>query len=565
MIPRRAAILCGCGGLLIVTGGCTWLKPDTGAAGAEEVPVRYSLASMEGITSERWWGDFGSRQLDDLIEQAMEQNLTLKQWWARLDQAGAGVTSAGSGLYPQLSYDGNMAWSRTTTTTDVDSPGFAARVRSNALNTIQQGVANTISNQIGGGTAIGGGGIGGVTGGTSGGTGGSGGNGNLGNLVGGGSSSSATSGRQVREGRTFGLSLAASYELDVWGRIMSGYRAAELEEEATREDLESTAMTLSAEVADRWLRILEQEELLRILHEQLGTNQTYLELVELRFRKGQVSALDVYQQRQAVSEVQRQIPLVESAAVVLRNDLAVLLGLPPHTKLDLGTYDLTVVPPPPATGVPSDLLLRRPDLRAALARLEASGFQVASARADLLPSFRLNGGIGYNTSTIRYLLDDWFMSVASGLSGPLFDGFRRQAEVDRARAVMEERLAAYRLVILTAIREVEDALIQERKQREHIEALARQAEEAANALREAGPRYQMALSDYLPVLSALERTQTLARGLVSARREALVVRINLYRALGGTWTREMTSPATRPAPLDVAQGVETDHADTIVR
>lgn len=549
---RMSVLLSGSLVLLAMGSGCTWLKPDTRAATAEEVPERFRLASMEGKPSEEWWSDFGSRQLDDLVVQALDQNLTMKQWWARLDQAGASVTVAGSGFFPQIGYDGNVAWSRTTTTTEVDSPGFAARVRSRALNTIQEGVLNTINNQLGGGTAIGGGGN---TGGSQ----------NQSNLIGGGggSTSATTAGRRTREGRTFGLSLAASYELDVWGRIASAYRATQFEYDATREDVESTAMTLAAEVADRWLRILEQEELRRILDEQLKTNRTYLELVELRFRKGQVSALDVYQQRQAVSQVEQQIPLVESAAAVLRHDLAVLLGVPPQTPLDLGTYDLSTVPPPPATGVPSDLLLRRPDLRAALARLESAGFQVAAARADVLPAFRLNGGLGFNTSTIRFLLDDWFLSIASGLSGPLFDGFRRQAEIDRAMAILDERLASYRLVILTAIREVEDALIQERKQREHLEALAKQAEEASNALREAGSRYQKGLNDYLPVLAALERTQALARSLVSARREALVYRINLYRALGGTWTNSLISPATRPAPQEVAQGTEGNHATAV--
>jgi NodT family efflux transporter outer membrane factor (OMF) lipoprotein len=310
-------------------------------------------------------------------------------------------------------------------------------------------------------------------------------------------------------------------------------------------------MTLAAEVVQRWLAIVEQQQLRAILTEQLETNKTYLELVELRFRKSLVSALDVYQQRQTVSDVQKQIPLVEAQEQVLRHELAVLLGRPPTATLTLGSYDLESVPAFPLTGVPAELLLNRPDVRAALARLKAADHRVAAARADRLPAIRLSGGIGYSADDIANVFDDWFLNLAGGLTGPLFDGRRREAEAERTLAVVEERLADYRLTVLTAIREVEDAIVQERKQAEYIDALARQLADARNALREASQRYRKALNDYLPVLAALERTQQLTRSLVTARRDLLTFRVNLYRALGGTWTEQL-EPAPRLSDESVA-------------
>jgi outer membrane protein TolC len=188
------------------------------------------------------------------------------------------------------------------------------------------------------------------------------------------------------------------------------------------------------------------------------------------------------------------------------------------------------------------LLVQRPDIRAALARLHAADFLTGSARAELLPAIRLTGGIGTNTAEIRNLFDDWFVSVAAGLTGPIFEGLRRTAEVERSQAVAEQRLAEYRLTVLTAIQEVEAALIQEIRQREYLEALAEQLEAAQNALREAGERYRKGLNDYLPVLAALERTQALTRQTVIGRRQLLSYRLSLYRALGGTWTRDLQAP-----------------------
>lgn len=521
---------------LILCAGCTALVPRRETPPEGALPERFSLdQEAAGITSNEWWHDFRSDALNALIDEAMEDNLTLRQLWARLDQAGSVATQAASSLYPQLDYQGDAGYTRSVTNVDPNLPSFRSRMRSAAVTGLTRGLTNVIQQQLDGD-----------------------GENNLGIGTTRGGLNTASTGRVdtrvTTETRRFNLSLAAAYELDLWGRIYTQYRAAHEDVAATREDLEATAITLAAEVADRWLRILEAQELQRILAEQMETNQTYLELVELRFRKGLVSALDVYQQRQAVGEVRRQIPLVQAAEQVLRQDLAVLLGKPPMTDLPMGAYDLADVPAPPPTGIPAELLIQRPDIRAALARLDAADYRVASARADLLPALRLTGGIGTNTGAIRHLFDDWFVSVAAGITGPLFDGFRRTAEVERTLAVVEQRLAEYRLIVLTAIQEVEEALIRETKQREYLEAMAEQLQDARNALREAGERYRKGLTDYLPVLSALERTQSLTRMTVNARRELLTFRLNLYRALGGTWTHDLQAPVRLSKEVTVGEG-----------
>lgn len=507
--------------------GCNALLPKRSVPPEGETPERFSLGGAGETPSRQWWRDFESDALNALVNEALEENLSLRQLWARLDQAGSVAVQVASNLYPQLDGLGDASYRRTVTKVDVDEPSFRSRIRDAALSGLTRGLTNAVNQQLG--TA------GGSSGGTS-----SGGTGGV--SVGTGQAGEIAPSRLITEVKQFGLSLAAGYELDVWGRVLSEYRAAKFDVVASRDEIDSAALTLAAEVADHWLGILEQQELQRLLAEQLETNQTYLELVELRFRKGLVSALDVYQQRQTVSQIKTQIPLVQAAAQLLRQELAVLLGKPPETDLPVGTYDLSTVPPLPATGVPAELLANRPDIRAALARLQAADYRVASARADLLPAVRLTGGIGYDTAEIRYLFDNWFIGLAGGLTQPLFDGFRRTAEIDRTLALVNERLADYRLVVLVAIQEVEAALVQESKQREHIAALAEQLQDARNTLREAGQRYRKGLNDYLPVLAALERTQALARGLIVARRDLLTFRVNLYRALGGTWMNELRPP-----------------------
>lgn len=332
----------------------------------------------------------------------------------------------------------------------------------------------------------------------------------------------------------------SSYELDLWGRVRSGRKSAFLEASATREDVNAAAMTLAAEVAQRWVNIIAQRMQKRLLEHQLQTNLTFLELIELRFHMAMVSVLDVYQQKQVVEDIKAEIPLVEAREQLLRHELALLLGKLPKTVLNISREELPKPIEIPATGLPADLLSSRPDLRAAGMRLWAADWQVAAARADRLPAISLTAQARYGEADADVLFDNWLLSLAGNLTAPIFDGKRRAAEVDRSLAVVDEKLSAYRQTVLTAIKEVEDALVNETKQREHINGLEKVTATARKALKEAGNRYRKGLNDYLPVLTQLLTVQGLERELIQKHANLLGARISLYRALGGTWTESLT-------------------------
>jgi NodT family efflux transporter outer membrane factor (OMF) lipoprotein len=332
----------------------------------------------------------------------------------------------------------------------------------------------------------------------------------------------------------------SSYELDLWGRIRSGRKSALLEASATREDVSTAAMTLAAEVVQRWVNIIAQRMQKRLLEHQLQTNLTFLELVELRFHMAMVSVLDVYQQKQIVEDIKAEIPLVEAREQLLRHELALLMGKPPQTILDINREKLPKPVEIPAIGLPADLLSARPDLRAAGMRLWASDWQVAAARADRLPAIRLTAQAHYGEADVDVLFDNWLISLTGNLTAPIFDGKRRAAEVDRRLAIVNEKVAVYRQTVLTAIKEVEDALVSEAKQREHIKWLEKVTDTARKALTEAGNRYRKGLNDYLPVLTQLLTVQDLERELIRQQANLLEARISLYRALGGTWTESLS-------------------------
>jgi len=346
--------------------------------------------------------------------------------------------------------------------------------------------------------------------------------------------------RKTISNEDYSLGVISSYELDLWGRIRAGRESALLEVTAAREDLNTAAMTLAAEVANRWVNIISQRMQKRLLERQLQTNLTLLELIELRFRMSMVSAVDVYQQKQIVEDIMAEIPLVEAEEQVLRHELALLLGKPPGTSLKISREDLLEPAEIPATGLPADLLSSRPDLRRVGMRLQAADWQVAAARANRLPAIRLTAGAQYGNGNMDVLFDNWLLSLAGNLTAPIFDGGRRAAEVDRRKALVDENLSAYRQAVLTAIKEVEDALVVEAKQREHIRALENVVVTARKALEEAGIRYRNGLTDYLPVLTQLLAVQRLERNLIRQQASLLNARVSLYRSLGGTWTDSLT-------------------------
>lgn len=349
------------------------------------------------------------------------------------------------------------------------------------------------------------------------------------------------------EKQNYSLGLVASYELDLWGRVRAGAKSADLAASAGREDLNGAAMTIAAEVARRWIGILARQQELLLLQRQLANNQIYLELVELRFRKSLASALDVLQQRQLVERVQARIPLSQMEEQLLRNELAVLTGRMPNQLPDIKRQSLPVLTTPPVTGIPARLLNNRPDIRAALHRLEAADQNLVVAKTDRLPAIRLTGSAAYSGSELDRIFDNWLLNLASSLTAPLIDGGRRKAEVVVSAAEVKEQLAFYRQTVLTAVQEVEGALIREERIREHIRRTDKQLVAAQSALSEARARYVNGLNDYLPVLTQLLSVQNLEMDLIARREDLLGARVSLYRSIGGTWTDQLPPPATTSA------------------
>ena len=331
------------------------------------------------------------------------------------------------------------------------------------------------------------------------------------------------------------LGLAASYELDLWGRVRSSREAAVREARAMQQQVQVVALTLSAQIAAVWFELGEQRAQVELLGRQAELQASMLELVEARFRRGQVGAPDVLRQRQVLESVRASLGVAEAQVRVLENQLAVLVGRVPGTALPRPPSNLPLPPPLPQTGVPSELVQRRPDLRQAYEQLAAADARLAAAIAERFPRLGLSAQGTTSGSSSRELFDRWLATLAANLVAPILDGGARRAEVAYRRAVLAERWHAYRQAVLQAVEEVETALAQEQQYRQLLESLQRQLVLADRTVERLRDSYSKGAVDYLRVLDALLTQQGLQRAELQTRRNLLWERIRLCRALAGGW------------------------------
>ncbi len=350
---------------------------------------------------------------------------------------------------------------------------------------------------------------------------------------------------------SYSLSLPASFELDLWGRLSRSEEAARADLLQAMENRRTVAQTVIAEAVTLYLEMEALERRMEIVRKSIESFRRSLSLVENRYRRGLTSVLDVRQARRTLARAEPLLPPLIQELGIVQQKLAVLAGTYPETRPSRHhpkDYFKRMDPVPP--GVPSDLLFRRPDIRAARARLKALNAQIGVARASRFPRIRLTGRFGYASEDLERLLSpsSQLWSLAGGLVQPLFDAGALKAEEAAARARYAQGLADYAGIVLSAFAEVEGALLTRKKQMERRKRVMRFLEEARATQKAAEKRYRRGLVDYLAVLEAQQTRFQAEETLVLVDLALFTNRVRLHRALGGGWEGRFVSPHPAPSP-----------------
>ena len=342
---------------------------------------------------------------------------------------------------------------------------------------------------------------------------------------------------------SFKVGLDASWELDIFGAKRSALSSSEALVEANAATLGGTQVSVAAEVALAYIALRNAQTRLAIARNNLASQAETLQLTQWRLQAGLVTSLEAQQARASSEQTRAQLPALQTSIEQNSHALAVLTGQPPAALSAM----LGAVQPVPqvsntlALSMPLETLRQRPDVRAAEYQVTSAFALVSQANAELAPSFKLGGSLGLNVLTLGSLTSGAALATAliASVSLPMFDGGALSARVRIQQAALTQAQVTYQATMLTALKEVEDALIALRGDRERLASLQLASEAAANAAQLARQRFDSGLVDFQTVLETQRTRLSTQDNLASATADISADHVRLYKALGGGWDPEV--------------------------
>jgi NodT family efflux transporter outer membrane factor (OMF) lipoprotein len=345
----------------------------------------------------------------------------------------------------------------------------------------------------------------------------------------------------------YSLPFDASWELDFWGRIRNSVKANSLEAQATLADLENVRLTVQAEVAADYfqLRVLDAQK--QLLDASVLAYQKSLKLTQVQFDTGMASGQDVAQAETQLNTTRAQATDLGIQRAQFEHAIATLLGKP-ASLFSISTDPLAATPIAIPFGVPSQLLERRPDVAAAERRVAEANAQIGVARAAYYPTITLSGAAGYQSASLGNLVSAQGLvwSVGATLAQTLFDGGKRKAVTEQARAIYQGTVANYRQTVLSAFQEIEDNLSTLRILSQELQQQNAAVESSHRYLALADARYQSGLDIYLNVITAQTALLSNQRTAMNLRMQQMTASVQLIKALGGGWDVSQSTTAAIP-------------------
>ncbi|MFN3493437.1 MAG: efflux transporter outer membrane subunit [Hydrogenophaga sp.] len=350
----------------------------------------------------------------------------------------------------------------------------------------------------------------------------------------------------------------ASWEPDVFGGGRSALNASEADARAAETALADVRVSLAAEVAVTYIELRSLQNRLAIAGRNLALQTETLQITRWRVQAGLASSLDLEQAKAASEQTAAQLPTLQTGAAQALSALAVLTGQAPgllQADLQRSLASVGPVPSAPATlalAFPADTLRQRPDVRTAEQRVQAALARVAQADAARYPSFRLTGSLGLNALTLSGLGSGAAVTQAllASVSVPLFDGGAAAARVEAQQAALEQARNAYQGAVLTALKDVDDALVSLRGNRERLVRLQAASDAAANAELLARQRFESGLIDFRAVLDTQRTLLSTQDGVASTQASVSADLVRLYKALGGGWSPDTPAASTSATASD---------------
>lgn len=489
---------------LFLSIGCSSVVPERQAADLDAKAASGPdwAAPMEGKTAKRvtgWLDDFGDRQMKEIVQQAVKRNPDLQALAARLRAAKSRAVLAGADRFPSVS----AALDARRAENFVNKEIAAARSSTTSMTT-----QTTTSPQT---TTI-----------------------------------------QIKEFTDqFELGLNLSWEIDLWGRLRNRASAGYADYEAVAAEYEAARLSLAANTAKAWLNVTESERLVELAEKTVASFEGTQQSVESTYDRGinDVTAVELALSRSNVASARSNLAARLRERDAAKRSLETLLGYYPRAAIE-SSDTLPALKRKIPVGLPSELLVRRPDIRAVERRFAAAIERVSESRKALLPAVRLTGATGTGSSDFLKLFNRELLlsSIAGSLSQAVFEGGRLRENVVISKAEQDALASDYTSAALNAFREVETALAAEVYLTAQADALREASKEAAFAEDRALSRFQSGLVTFITLLESQRRAFDSRSALIRAENQRLQNRIDLYLALGGDFDTSANLPKAVKSP-----------------
>lgn len=466
--------------LVLLAGIAAALPAEAYEPALPDAEATWSVGASPGASGEPWWVQLGDPQLEAFVEAGIAANPDVAAARDRVLQAKAVAGQAMSGFLPSVSVDSTASASRNLAAFQL------------GLDEDEPGAGSIFADQP----------------------------------------------DTIYSGS---LAVTGSTNLDIWGRAILQWRAGQSEAEAGAGDRDGLAMEVSRLVAEAYLDVVMGAERVALVEAQVANSHRLLEAVELRYERGDATALDVLQQRQQEAATAAQLPLARQGLAIRRQTLATLIGQPAYGPLPETAQRLPVPSETLDLGRPSDLVDHRPDLRSSRDRWTAARRRFMSATRVFLPALGISGSAGTQWQDRGSFSTTGTWNAGASVSVPIFNGGANIQGVRAARATRDAQARTLEADVLGAIGEVEGALVAEQTQRELLAAIERQTEAARLMYQEARSRYVAGIAPFVNVTTALDALQRSELSLLQTRRDLVSTRIQLHDALGGPWTVELAA------------------------
>ena len=466
--------------------GCT-VGPDYQRPPPVALPMDYHWKQAQPhdqLAKGPWWELFGDPELNQLETLASAQNQNLQSAVARVDEERARARLTGSSFFPQLT--ANPAYSRTQL--PADNPQFAKIPIPNIL-------------------------------------------------------------QRYEPYNSFTVPLDFSYEIDIWGRVRRSFESSQALAQASVADYQNILLTLHSDVAVDYLTLREYDSEIGILSDTVKARMESLRINRVRVAAGFSTNVDVAQAATDLTNAQAQLDAVDQSRAETLDALALLCGSN-STDLNLPSNPLNLAPPEVPVGLPSTLLERRPDVAEAERTMASRNAQIGVAYAAFYPAVSLTGQGGVMSERLSDLFH-WQNSIWSfgpSISIPLFDGGQNLSNLQLARAQYNESVASYRSSVLSAVKDVEDALADLEFLRRQRAALEQSVISARQAIALERRRFLVGETNYTDVIVSDETRLNTERSDSQVRGQQLYATVRLIKALGGGWSASELAPE-QPAPI----------------